>query len=67
MVSPGNPGDETRGGILSKDFGFRRDARLRTLAVTRCWVAASENELKNFGPGRMAARLRGGRSHRLNR
>jgi hypothetical protein len=23
MVSPSNPGDETRGGILSKDFGFR--------------------------------------------
>jgi hypothetical protein len=40
MVSPSNQRDETCGGILSKDFGFRAAMRGRDLG--RCRVMAGE-------------------------
>jgi hypothetical protein len=36
MVSPGNRGDETCGGILSKDFGFRRRCAAAGLGLAGC-------------------------------
>jgi len=64
MVSPSNDGDETWGGILSKDFGFRprmhaREPRLwrapRAFSIHRHPAATRRRpEMKNSGPGRMA-------------
>jgi hypothetical protein len=59
MVSPGNPGDETGGRILSKDFGFRpadAPADLGRGGAAAGWRRV-KGELKNSGPGRTADRL----------
>jgi hypothetical protein len=61
MVSPGNPGDETRGGILSKDFGFRPRCAAADLGVAGCAQAEILHlALFTLPPpaGRTAGRLR---------
>jgi hypothetical protein len=60
MVSPRNPDDETCGGILSKDFGFRAAMRGRgswPAVVAAAWQRSEKGQPKNFGPGRTADRL----------
>jgi hypothetical protein len=52
MVSPGNRGDETCGGILSKDFGFRPRMHARELSH-----GEAAGGVKNFRPGWAASRL----------